>query len=114
MPNLSTMKYASKDYSNSLEHLSSLPFIVSPQRAGAFSREFNKNLVPQGGAFTRALKFEKLKAPLFPGPKGAVDSPDWCITVKPCLFLLVFVLHLHVFFKYTTSARTLDILLMLL
>ena len=29
-------------------------------------------------AFTRALRFEKLKAPLFPGPRGAGDTNDWC------------------------------------
>ena len=42
---------APKDYSNSLGHLSSLLIIVSPWRAGAFSRDFTKDLVPQGGAF---------------------------------------------------------------
>ena len=31
-------------------------------------------------AFSMALKIEKLKAPLIPGPKGAVDTNDWCIT----------------------------------
>ena len=31
-------------------------------------------------AFSRALKIEKLKAPLFPGPGGAGDANDWCIT----------------------------------
>ena len=31
------------------------------------------------GAFSRALKIEKLKAPLFPGPGGAGDANDWCI-----------------------------------
>ena len=64
------MEYASKDYLNSFGHLSSLLFIVSPRRAGAFSRDFTENLAPPGGAFTRALKFEKLKAPLLPGPRG--------------------------------------------
>ena len=80
MPNLSIMEYASKDHSNSLRHLSSPLIIVSLRRAGAFSREFTKNLAPQGGAFTRALESEKLKAPLFPalvGGGGGVGA--WCI-----------------------------------
>ena len=38
--------------------------------AGAFTRCLTKTLAPQDGAFTRALKFEKLKAPLFPGRGG--------------------------------------------
>ena len=46
--------------------------IVSPWGAGAFSRGFTK-------IFSRALKIEKLKAPLFPGPGGAGDANDWCI-----------------------------------
>ena len=47
--------------------------------AGAFSRDFTTNLIPQGRAFSRALKNETLKAPLFPGPEGAGDTNDWCI-----------------------------------
>ena len=49
------------------------------QGAGAFSRDFTTNLTPQGRAFTGALKIEKLKTPLFPGPRGARDTNDWCI-----------------------------------
>ena len=37
---------------------------------GAFSRDFTINLSPQGRAFSRALKTENLKAPLFPGKKS--------------------------------------------
>ena len=49
MPNLSTMECASKDYSNSLGkkkkgYLSLLLIIISPQRAGAFSRDFTKKM----------------------------------------------------------------------
>ena len=51
--------------------------IVSPWGAGAFSRGFTKTLARQGRAFSRALKIEKLKAPLFPGPGGAGDANDW-------------------------------------
>ena len=39
---------------------------------GAFSRDFTVNLSPQCRAFSRALKTEKLKAPLFLGPRR-----DW-------------------------------------
>ena len=46
-----------------------------PARAGAFSRDFTTSLAPE----CRALKIEKLKAPLIPGPEGAVDTNDWCI-----------------------------------
>ena len=54
--------------------------IVSSWGAGAFSRGFTKTLARQCRAFSRALKIEKLKAPLFPGPGGAWDANDWCIS----------------------------------
>ena len=50
-----------------------------PGRAGAFSRDFTTSLAPECRAFSGALKNEKLKAPLIPGPEGAVDTNDWCI-----------------------------------
>ena len=50
-----------------------------PGRAGAFSRDFTTRLAPECRAFSGALKIEKLKAPLIPGPEGAVDTNDWCI-----------------------------------
>ena len=50
-----------------------------PGRAGAFSRDFTTSLAPEFRAFSRALKIEKLKAPLIPGPEGAVNTNDWCI-----------------------------------
>ena len=46
-------------------------------RAGAFSRDFTTSLAPE----CRALKIEKSKPPLIPGPEGAVDTNDWCISV---------------------------------
>ena len=52
-----------------------------PGRAGAFSRDFATSLAPECRAFSGALKIEKLKAPLIPGPEGAVDTNDWCINV---------------------------------
>ena len=51
-----------------------------PGRAAAFSRDFTTSLAPECRAFSGALKIEKLKAPLIPGPEGAVDTNDWCIT----------------------------------
>ena len=50
-----------------------------PGRAGAFSRDFTTSLAPECRAFSGALEIEKLKAPLIPGPEGAVDTIDWCI-----------------------------------
>ena len=52
-----------------------------PGRAGAFSRDFTTSLAPGCRAFSGALEIEKLKAPLNPGPEGAVDTNDWCITI---------------------------------
>ena len=52
-----------------------------PVRAGAFSRDFTTSLAPEYRAFSGALKIEKLKAPLIPGPEGAVDTNDWCIKI---------------------------------
>ena len=63
--------------------------IVSPWGAGAFSRGFTKTLARQCQAFSRALKIEKLKALLFPGPGGAGDANDWCITFN-CFFFFFF------------------------
>ena len=53
--------------------------LSAPGRAGAFSRNFTTILVPECRDFNGALKIEKLKAPLIPGPEGAVDTNDWCI-----------------------------------
>ena len=53
-----------------------------PGRAGAYSRDFTTSLAPEGRAFSGALKMEKLKAPLILGPEGAVDTNDWCITLR--------------------------------
>ena len=56
--------------------------LSAPGRAGAFSRDFTTSLSPECRAFSGALKIEKLKAPLIPGPEGAVDTIDWCITLR--------------------------------
>ena len=53
-------------------HLSFL-IIVNPRGPGLLAI-FYQIFGPHGGAFTRALKVEKLKAPLFPGPVGAGDT----------------------------------------
>ena len=49
--------------------------ILSAPGAGAFSGDLTINLARQ----CRALKIEKLKAPLFRGPEGAGATNDWCI-----------------------------------
>ena len=49
-----------------------VPHYCQPPGPGSFSRDFTTNLTPQCRAFSGALKNEKLKAPLFPGPKGVV------------------------------------------
>ena len=68
--------------------------IVSLWGAGAFSRGFTKTLARQCRAFSRALKIEKLKAPLFPGPGGAGDANDWCIKrTTPLQMSMVFWIH---------------------
>ena len=36
-------------------------------------------LAPHCRAFSRALKIEKIKGPLFPGPEGAGNTNGWCI-----------------------------------
>ena len=41
-----------------------------PLGAGAFRRAFTTNVAPQCRAISRALEIEKLKAPLFRGPRG--------------------------------------------
>ena len=59
------------------------PSLLSfPGRAGAFCRDFTTSLAPECRAFSGALKIEKLKAPLIPGPEGVVDTNDWCIMLK--------------------------------
>ena len=54
--------------------------IVSPREGGDISRDFTTILAPESRTFSGALKIEKLKAPLIPGPEGAVDTNDWCIS----------------------------------
>ena len=53
--------------------------LSAPGEGGAFCRDFTTIFVPECRAFSGALKIEKLKAPLIPGPEGAVDTNDWCI-----------------------------------
>ena len=53
-----------------------------PPGTGAFSGDFTINLAWQCRAFGRALKIEKLKAPLFCGPEGGGATNDWCITPR--------------------------------
>ena len=53
--------------------------IVNLLGVGAFCRDFTINESPQCRAFSRALKTEKLKTLLFPGPMGAGTTNDWCL-----------------------------------
>ena len=46
--------------------------LLTPSGAGKLSRDFCR-------AFNRALKIDKLKSSLFPGPEAARDTNDWCI-----------------------------------
>ena len=55
---------------------------LSAPGAGAFSGDFTTNLARQCRAFSRALKIEKLKAPLFRGPQGAGATNDWCMMCR--------------------------------
>ena len=57
--------------------------------AGPFSRDFTINLFLQCRALNRALKTEKLKAPLFHGPLGAGTTNDWCIKCVALKFCFV-------------------------
>ena len=61
------------------------------QQCRAFSGAFTTNLARQCRAFSRALKIEKLKAPLFRGPKGAGATNDGCIN---SLWSLSHILHI--------------------
>ena len=72
-----------KIYSNDSGQLLFFILILSAPGAGAFSGDFTTNLARQCRAFSRALKIEKLKAPLFRGPMGAGATNDWCITHNP-------------------------------
>ena len=66
-------------YSSNSGQLLFFILILSAPGAGAFSGDFTTNLARQCRAFSRALKIEKLKAPLFRGPEGAGATNDWCI-----------------------------------
>ena len=79
-----------------------------PGRAGALSRDFTTSLAPECKAFSGALKIEKLKAPLIPGPEGAVDTNDWCIRrVRQCSWFkhFYFTLRKHAYVIYSDFSR---------
>ena len=73
-----------KIYSNDSGQLLFIILILSAPGggAGAFSGDFTTNFARQCRAFSRALKIEKLKAPLFRGSEGAGATNDWCITLQ--------------------------------
>ena len=68
-----------KIYSNASGQLLFFILISSAPGAEAVSGDFTTNLARQCRALSRALKIEKLKAPLFRGPEGAGATNDWCI-----------------------------------
>ena len=70
-----------KIYSNDSGQFFFFILILSAPGGGAFSGDFTTNLARQCRAFSRALKIEKLKAPLFRGPEGAGATNDWCIII---------------------------------
>ena len=76
-----------KIYSNDSGQLWFFILILSAPEGGAFSGVSTTNLARQCRAFSRAMKIEKLKAPLFCGPEGAGATNDWCIIslIKPYL-----------------------------
>ena len=76
-----------KIYSNDSGQLLFFILILSAPQAGAFSGEFTTNFARQCRAFSRALKIENLRAPLFRGPVG----PGLQMTGALCL--CVFLLH---------------------
>ena len=62
-----------------IQVISCSSLLSAPGRVGAFSRDFTTILAPECRAFSGALEIEQLKAPLIPGPEGAVATNDWCI-----------------------------------
>ena len=69
-----------ENYSNDSGQLLFFILILSAPGGGAFRGVFTTNLARQCRAFSGALKIEKLKARLFPGPEGAGATNDWCIS----------------------------------
>ena len=78
------------------------------------SSDFTTKLAPHCGAFSRALKIENIKGPLFPGPEGAVNTNGWCINwmsleqgkgptvinIWLFLYLISFILQSGMYTKY--------------
>ena len=71
-----------KIYLKDSGHLLFFIILLSVSGGEAFSGDFTTNLARQCRDFSRALKIEKLKAPLFRGPEGAGATNDWCIAKK--------------------------------
>ena len=73
-------KFKHLSYMVSLEQLPAVvQYYCQPPESRAFSSDSTTNRTPQCRAFSRALKTEMLNVPLFSGPRGAVDTNDWCI-----------------------------------
>ena len=109
-----------KIYSNDSGQLLLFILILSAPGGGAFSGDFTTNLARQCRAFSRALKIEKLKAPLFRGPEGAGATNNWCITPSmSCMFVAEKTMSYHlrtvtlrrfsaISFTYTRSGPNTD------
>ena len=66
-----------KIYSNDSGQLFFILILSAPGGRGLLAWILPQKLARQ----CRALKIEKLKAPLFRGPEGAGATNDWCITI---------------------------------
>ena len=80
-----------------------------PGRAGAFSRDFTTSLALECRAFSGALKIEKLKALLIPGPEGAVDTNDWC-TSRTFTCICLSCIIIYVYLDCSNSTRDITLL----
>ena len=80
-----------------------------PGRAGAFSRDFTTSFALECRAFSGALKIEKLKALLIPGPEGAVDTNDWC-TSRTFTCICLSCIIIYVYLDCSNSTRDITLL----
>ena len=93
-----------KIYSNDSGQLLFFILILSaPRGSGAFSGDFTTNLARQCRAFSRALKIEKLKAPLFRGPEGL--QMTGALHVLPTVLPTVLLLRHNTLNKNNTALR---------
>ena len=80
-----------KAHSNDLG-LFLLLIIVYP-RGRCIQQGFHHKFGPAMQGFQQGFETEKIKAPLFPGPRGGGDTDDWCI-IYPIYFSKVRILSI--------------------